>query len=313
MTLLPRTAGGPAFLAELNRFLAEHGHHAPREAEISTPRWREDPTFVLSVLRSHVSSFSLPDPDDLARAAALARERATAEVSSAMGRVRGAVFRRALRAAHDATRLREQLRSCVVETLGMYRSVALEAGSRMAADGLMDRPERVFHLTLDEVRAYLRGEPPEDLALRLAARRAETEAFARADDPPATFTLRTGEPIPARQVQSAGEPLLRGLPGSPGRVQGRARVVRSPSEGESLEPGDILVATCTDVGWTPLFLLVSGVVTEMGGPLSHSCVVAREYGIPAVVNVRGAASVLRDGDTITVDGDAGTVHLEKRD
>jgi len=104
---------------------------------------------------------------------------------------------------------------------------------------------------------------------------------------------------------------MTGLAGSPGRATGRAVVVRDPSQQAKVKPGDILVAPFTDVGWTPLFLIVAGVVSELGGPLSHSCVVAREYGVPAVVNVKDAARLLKDGDLVTVDGDSGNVVVQR--
>lgn len=102
---------------------------------------------------------------------------------------------------------------------------------------------------------------------------------------------------------------LVGLPASPGKVRGRVRLLRSPEDGERLSQGDVMVAPCVDVGWTPLFLVAGGVVTELGGPLSHASVVAREYGLPAVVNVEGATHRLRDGQLVELDGDSGTVVL----
>ena len=102
---------------------------------------------------------------------------------------------------------------------------------------------------------------------------------------------------------------LYGLPSSAGRVIGSARVLRLPQEGARLQPGDILVAPSTDPGWTPLFLLASGLVMETGGYLSHGAIVAREYGIPAVLNVAAATSCIPDGSTVILDGAAGTVQV----
>ena len=102
---------------------------------------------------------------------------------------------------------------------------------------------------------------------------------------------------------------LHGLPSSPGRVIGTARVLRLPQEGVRLQPGEILVAPSTDPGWTPLFLLAAGLVMETGGYLSHGAIVAREYGIPAVLNVASATSCIPDGSTVALDGGAGTVQV----
>jgi pyruvate,water dikinase len=104
-----------------------------------------------------------------------------------------------------------------------------------------------------------------------------------------------------------GGDVLRGLPASAGLVEGTARVLFDADEMDSLVPGEILVVHTTDVGWTPLFLLAAGVVTELGGPLSHAAVVAREFGVPSVVNVSGATRAIRTGDRLRVDGDRGAV------
>ena len=115
-----------------------------------------------------------------------------------------------------------------------------------------------------------------------------------------------GAPPPV-VLPPAGGDVLRGLAASVGVVEGNARVLRSADEMGELLPGEVLVVHTTDVGWTPLFLIAAGVVTELGGPLSHAAVVAREFGVPSVVNVEGVMRVLRTGDRIRVDGDRGVV------
>jgi pyruvate,water dikinase len=172
----------------------------------------------------------------------------------------------------------------------------------------------VFFLVDVEVRQWLKGQGAQDLAPRVAIRRAAYEAFCATPDPPETFLLREGHIVVTDQeLDQEDAQVLEGLPGSPGRVTGRARVIVDPGLPESrLEPGEILVAPFTDVGWTPLFLAASGVVMDKGGPLSHSCVVAREYGIPAVVNARRATALIQTGDLITLDGDSGVIYLPKR-
>jgi pyruvate,water dikinase len=115
-----------------------------------------------------------------------------------------------------------------------------------------------------------------------------------------------GAPPPLVLPPSGGE-VLRGLPASAGVVEGPARVLLREDEMDALQPGEILVVHTTDVGWTPLFLVAAGVVTELGGPLSHAAVVAREFGVPSVVNVAGATHAIRSGDVLRVDGDRGMV------
>jgi pyruvate,water dikinase len=114
-------------------------------------------------------------------------------------------------------------------------------------------------------------------------------------------------------MPAEGGARLTGLGASSGVVEGKARVLRRIDELEALVPGEIIVAPTTDVGWTPLFLLAAGVVTELGGPLSHAAVVAREFGVPSVVNVEGVTRAVRTGDRLRIDGDRGTVDLLPRD
>jgi pyruvate,water dikinase len=134
-------------------------------------------------------------------------------------------------------------------------------------------------------------------------RRAQYERDRSLPDPPPTFV---GYPPPVAPVpEAAGR--LTGLGASSGAVEGPVRVLRSTADVTQLVPGEILVVPCADVGWSPLFSVAGGLVTDLGGPLSHACVVAREYGLPAVVNVRSATRSLKTGERVLLDGDAGVV------
>jgi phosphoenolpyruvate synthase/pyruvate phosphate dikinase len=127
-------------------------------------------------------------------------------------------------------------------------------------------------------------------------------------DPPDTF-VGFPPPVPEPTLSPDG---LRGLAACGGIARGRARVLRDVSEAHELAPGEILVAPYADIGWSPLFLVAAGVVTDLGGPLSHAAVVAREYGVPTVVNVKTGTRTIRTGDEIEVDGGAGTVRVVLR-
>jgi pyruvate,water dikinase len=164
-----------------------------------------------------------------------------------------------------------------------------------------------FFLTIDELVQALRFART-DLAPLVRARRAEYARDCARPDPPVTFT---GAPPPVQLPPSGGDS-WRGLPASSGVVEGRARVLFSAAEMGRLEPGEVLVVHTTDVGWTPLFLIAAGVVTELGGPLSHAAVVAREFGVPSVVNVSGITRAIRTGDRLRVDGDRGVVERLER-
>jgi pyruvate,water dikinase len=185
----------------------------------------------------------------------------------------------------------------------MMRSVVLDADRRLLRLDPSIGEGGAFFCTFDELLAAL-AIGRHDLGELVAARRAEHARDLARPDPPPTFV---GRPPPVALPPSGGA-VLRGLAASGGVVEGPVRLVgpggASPA---ALLPGEILVARTTDVGLTPLFLVAAGVVTELGGPLSHAALVAREYGVPAVVNVGGATTALHDGDRVRVDGDRGVV------
>ncbi len=300
----------------LQSFLELYGDRAVREAELSTPRWKEDPRPVLRMLRAATRT----DARQMEGTIAKAKAQADAEMARLVPKlnvVEQSVLRHLVARAQRSARLRERMRAWVTRVLGMLREAGLDADRRLLRRdtdlqtdwrGLVDSGSgqatlrSVFFLTVDEVVLALRS-PTVDLAPLVRSRRAELARDRARPDPPATFV---GAPPPVMLPPFGGE-VLRGLPASAGVVEGRARVLLREDEMDALEPGEILVLHTTDVGWTPLFLVAAGVVTELGGPLSHAAVVAREFGVPSVVNVSGATHAIRTGDMLRVDGDRGMV------
>jgi pyruvate,water dikinase len=210
-----------------------------------------------------------------------------------------------------AARTRELARTEVVRTFAVARAYLLRAG---ALTGLGDE---VFMLTPDEAAAVLRGGRVPDTAERRAAYeryaalppypslvRGRFDPFAWAVDPDRRADLFDASAAPA-----APDGTVSGFPGASGVVEGVVRVLRSADEGDRLQPGEILVTTVTNIGWTPLFPRAAAVVTDVGAPLSHAAIVARELGVPAVVGCGNATSVLRTGDRVRVDGGRGTVEV----
>jgi phosphohistidine swiveling domain-containing protein len=303
----------------LASFLELYGDRAVREAEISTPRWKEDPRPVFAMIRVALRADAREVEPQLARA----KSAADAEMSRLFRRLNFAeqtAVRHLVARAQKAARLRERMRTWVTRVLGMIRDVALDADRRLlrlvpdlAQDwaALKRAPlgqsslasiHTVFFLTVDEVVQALRASRT-DLAPLVRARRAELARDQARPDPPRTFI---GAPPPV-QLPPSGGAILRGSAASSGVVEGNARVLLSASQMSELLPGEILVVHTTDVGWTPLFCIAAGVVTELGGPLSHAAVVARELAVPSVVNVDGVTRALKTGDRIRLDGDAGVV------
>ncbi|MCG3174561.1 MAG: Prodigiosin synthesizing transferase PigC [Myxococcota bacterium] len=307
---LETTPAGRKFLRRMDAFMNDFGFRAAREAELSTPRWIENEAVIFSILQRHVEQPKIANPVEIEERRRAARRAATQRLRSEIPAPLRPVFEAALGFTRQSMRLREELRDYVSQSIGMYRKIFLEAGARMHAAGLIDRTDAVFFLTLPEIEAFLSGDLREDVRTRIALRRMEFHAASLLDDPPAGFILG-GAPVEESAWTGAapGGQTLHGLGGSPGQARGTARVIRDLKDASLLRHGEILVTPFTDVGWTPLFLIASGVVTELGGPLSHSCIVAREYGIPAVVNVDNATRVIRTGDELYLDGVRGEVRI----
>jgi pyruvate,water dikinase len=286
----------------LERFLRDHGDRALREAELSTPRWREDPRDVLAMLAAMLRG-PASDPDRALTRARAAADRELARLEARLTSVEVAILRRLVLRAQRLTSLRERMRTWVTRVLGALRTIALDVDRRLRRLDPTLAEGAVFFCTIDELMAALASGHAE-LGSVVRLRRAEYARDAARPDPPPTFI---GSP-PAVTLPPAAGARLHGLPASAGVVEGRVRVLRPGELGlDLIEPGDVLVSRSTDAALSPLFLVAAAVVTELGGPLSHAAIVAREYGVPAVVSVPGATAALRDGDRVRVDGDRGYV------
>jgi pyruvate,water dikinase len=307
--------------AGLARFMGQYGHRAVAEIDVGMPRWSDDPTHILGVLANYLRL----DADAMAPDVQFsnAAEEAEAQVqllvaeARARGRLRGAVVRAALRRTRLFAGLRELPKFQLVVGLAEVRSQLALVGGALAAAGTVAAPDDVFFLNLDEARAGLlkvaaegSGAEPADLRSLVAGRREAYAVELERRHVPRVLLSDGTEPEALHPAGISGQPtvpgMLTGSPASAGTVTAAARVILDPV-GAHLEPGEILVAPSTDPGWTPLFLTAGGLVMEMGGPNSHGAVVAREYGIPAVVGVPDATLRLSTGQQITVDGGAGTV------
>jgi rifampicin phosphotransferase len=220
------------------------------------------------------------------------------------GRVRAAVVRFGLRRARQLAGLRERPKFMLVIALAAMRQQLRLVGQSLAANGRIAHPDDIFFLDLAEARRGLAGE---DLSALVEQRRTDYELELRRRHVP-RLILSDGTEPEAVGTPEVAAGALRGSPASAGVVTSRARVVLDPV-GAHLEPGEILVAPSTDPGWTPLFLTAGGLVMEMGGSNSHGAVVAREYGIPAVVGVPDATTRITSGQLLTVDGAAGSVQV----
>jgi len=319
---LEQSAASQQFLADLRAWLAQYGQRLNSAFALGEPSWIEDPTLAIQNLQAYVA---MPDLRPEMEPAALAAEREKS-VAEARAKLAGypqpivARFETLLKAAQVAAIVHEDHNFWIDQRLFYHvRRVILEFGGRLAQAGALDTVNDVFYLTPDELQNG-RDVPMKRL---VQERKTEMEQFSHVTPPPMLGTapafemtdggsmvraLFKGELSPANTSNSEMNK-VKGLPGSAGVARGAARVIHSLAEAGKLQPGDVLVAVATEPPWTPLFATASAIVTDSGGVLSHSAVVAREYRIPAVVGTGNATSTFQDGQLLEVDGNAGTVRV----
>ena len=306
----------PEFWQRLAEHLARFGH-AIYDLDFAKAVLADDPAPVLETLKFFLSG-QAPDPYKRRAAAEAAREQATETELKQRRGLRLRIFRNLVQRAQRYAPLREDALADAGLGWPVLRQMLHEIGRRLSEASVIDTRDDVFWLTLDELQqaatALDTGQSPAVYHAIVAERRTTWESE-HALTPPVALPLKGGtrflgidfkSMMPARTDQPKGD-MLKGIAASPGQVTGPARVISGPGEFDQMRPGDILVARITTPAWTPLFALAAGVVTDVGGPLSHSSIVAREYHIPAVLGAGVATERLSSGQRITVDGDKGTV------
>jgi len=317
---LKTTPEGEAFLEALNEYLETYGQRGDMWG-IRFKSWIEDPSLVLRNVKDHLRD----DRDPRQNLAVLAEER-----EEAVERVRAHLkgypeksvdeFERLLKLAEIGVVLSEDHGFWIDFTCSYkVRRLLMTFGQRFVAAGAIEAAEDVFYFTLDELIEKGTTLEGTDLKALVAERQAEMAHFETLEPPPALGTRKKPEKKKEKKKDKAEkkeepEPeeipgVMRGSSGSPGKARGPARVLRSFEEGNRLKPGDVMVVASTSPSWTPLFGKAVAVVMEVGGLLSHCAVVAREYRIPAVIDVKSATTKIQDGQILEVDGDAGTVRI----
>jgi pyruvate,water dikinase len=300
---------GKAVVREMDAFLTRFGYLAANGTDFTEPRWSEDPTLAWRALGRLVEASVRPGTErGETESAAAARDRAHAAVRARLGPVSRAWFSRLLDSTTAYIDRRERLSAAMTEDAHQARRLYLAIGEQLVDRGDLRLRDDVFLLYFDELLALGSGRLEAVVTrARIAARRAELQADA-AIDPPETF-WGDHPPLDASAVDPADT--LTGIPGSAGIVQGYACVIRDPADAPaSLSMEHVLVVPFTDAGWMPLFASIGGVVAECGGQLSHTAIVAREYGLPTVVGVPRATRIIRDGQPVAVDGTRGIVYLK---
>ena len=277
-------------------FLLRHGHRGIREAELSTPAWEHDLESLAMLLLQLMAipdrlnseaPDSTPDPN----------------TGFLIQKPTGILLRYFLKQARSSVIKREKSKALSIKLLSRLKTGYRKWGQWASQNGIIEQEEDVFFLLTAEIQGAMRLD--QDLKSKVLRRRASFEVCSKLQ----FSDLMQGKPFPVVQQRSfsSNENEWQGVPVSPGIVVGTVKVVKTPGDAANLKPGDILVSSFTDIGWTPYFSVVKAMVTEMGSPLSHGAVVAREYGLPAVVGISGICAELKDGDKVEVNGLQGSV------
>jgi pyruvate,water dikinase len=307
---LEQVDGGRAARAAVEAWLEQYGMRCAGEIDITRPRWREHPDTLVPLILGNVKNF---EPGERARRVERGRREAAAKQHEILERLRalpdGARKAQETKQMIDRARTfigyREYPKYAMVSRYFVYKQAILDEVARLVQSGVLRTEEDSFFLTFDELHAVVRTNEVDHELIR---RRQDAFRSFAALTPPRVMTS-DGEVITGRyRRDDVPTGALIGLPVSAGTIEGRARVITDLS-GADLEPGDILVTPQTDPSWTPVFLLAAGLVTEVGGSMTHGAVIAREYGLPAVVGVVGATGLITDGQRIRVHGTEGYVEV----
>ncbi len=307
---LPALAGGQEARDAIRAWLDTYGMRCVGEIDITKPRWSERPSTLLPLILGNVENF---EPGAAERRFEQGRQEAQRKELEVLERLRalpdGEPKAAEVKSMIDRVRTfigyREYPKYGMVSRYFVYKQALLEEAGRLVEARVLRQKDDIFYLRFEEIQEVVRTQRADDQLIR-----ERTEAFVsyQALTPPRVLTS-AGEAVGGayrRDDVPAGA--LVGVAVSAGTVEGRARVILDIAEAD-LEAGDILVTAFTDPSWTPLFVTVAGLVTEVGGLMTHGAVIAREYGLPAVVGVEDATRLIRDGQRIRVDGTAGYVEI----
>ncbi|MGK5095365.1 PEP-utilizing enzyme [Deltaproteobacteria bacterium TL4] len=304
------------FYRQCRAYIELYGDRLIGELKLESITIRQNPMFLITILKSFLSRKDL-------RLEALnynelkirtdAEKKAFEAISKYCGTKKLTAFRKDLNTLRDALRNRESLRLARTRLVGLYRSIYLEIGNQLHFYGLLESPRDVFYLTVQEIENYLENRSIQSHFHELVhSRKVEFDAYAVEQEPPSHFVTKgvvspQYENSPSPELKDSSQrKVLNGTGCYPGIAEGKIRLIRLPQDIPSLE-GQILCTLRTDSGWTPLFPAASGILVERGSSLSHSAVIARELGIPAIVNIPYVTQILKEGETIRMDGLSGTI------
>jgi rifampicin phosphotransferase len=303
-------AGGPQARDAIRAYLDKYGMRCVGEIDITRPRWSERPTTLVPVILGNIKNF---EPGAGERRFEQGRQEAWEKEQDLLERLRA--LPTGDRKAEEAKRMIDRVRTfsgyreypkySIVSRYFVYKQALLKEAARLVRADVLREQQDIFHLTFQELHDLVRTKELDD---QLISQRKHAFRAYQALTPPRVLTSEGEVVAGTYRRDDLPTGALIGLPVSAGTIEGRARVILDIAQAE-LEPGDILVTAYTDPSWTPLFLAIEGLVTEVGGLMTHGAVIAREYGLPAVVGVQQATRLIRDGQRIRVHGTDGFVEI----
>jgi pyruvate,water dikinase len=290
---------------EFQKILEIYGHRANLELDFGTKRWREDPSFLLGLVETYMEDGmykrNLADHKKKRREAELMIEEVADSLIEKIGKRKAEKFRMLMIHYRYGAAMREYPKSDIVRFLELSRNAVLSIGDELVAAGQLDEPEDIFFLYKKQI---LVGRELKDL---VESNKAVYNKEMRRTTIP-RMLINNGHTVYTATTIAPHAKTLQGMPLSAGTYEGIVRVVFDPRTTE-LQEGEILVTESTNPAWTPLFAIAGALIMEYGGPMSHGGIVAREYGLPAVVGISSATEVLKDGQRVRVNGENGSVQL----
>jgi pyruvate,water dikinase len=307
---LEKLHGGAAVSAAMGEYLDKYGMRCAGEIDITKTRWSEDPTILVPVILGNIKNFG---PGAHAAKVEEGKRKAKQKEQELLERLEKLPggSRKVKKTEHMISLLRNFLgyreypKFAFIKRYGLYKAALMKEAVKLAERGAIEAAEDVYYLSFEEFREAVNGKrvDREEIEERKAAYRSYEKMAA-----PRLMTSEGEEITGSYQTDELPPGAIAGIAVSAGTVEGRARVILK-MEDARIEPGDILVTAFTDPSWTPLFVSLTGLVTEVGGRMTHGAVIAREFGLPAVVGVSGATTLIRDGQKIRINGAAGYVEL----
>ncbi|MBC1891352.1 phosphoenolpyruvate synthase [Listeria booriae] len=302
--------GGEAARDAITTYLDKYGMRCAGEIDISRTRWSEDPTILIPMILSNIKNFQ---PNASHQKFEQARQEALQKEQDLLARLKNlpdgeqkaAKTKEVITVLRNLTGYREYPKYGMINRYFVYKQALLKEAAQLVQAGIIKEPEDIFYLNFEELHEVVRTEQLDYTII--TTRKADYNQFDKLT-PPRVLTS-DGEIITGKyKRENLPSDAIIGLPVSSGTIEGRARVILNMADA-NLEEGDILITPFTDPSWTPLFVSIKGLVTEVGGLMTHGAVIAREYGLPAVIGVENATTRIQDGDYIRVNGTEGYIEI----